>query len=95
MSNMPEYDIESLESNAERIDGQVEDIREAIKREVEAKAAHDNTIMALDAGIKRLQGDAKNLRRLAEEIRQAEMEKMSRGDSDDRQAGDADNTRHG
>lgn len=95
MGAMPEYDIESLEENAERIDVQVVEVRAKIEQEVEAKVAHDRTIMALGVGVDGLVADAKKLRRLADEIRQREVERVGRGDVDDRQAGNADDARHG
>lgn len=88
MSNMPEYDVAALDENAERIDGQVEDVKAKILQEIEAKAAHDKTIMALDAGVRRLQADAKKLRRMAEGIRQKQIERLAGGNSELRQAGE-------
>ena len=94
MGSMPQFDIASLEENAERIDGQVEGVKAKIRQEVEAKVAIDKTIMALGDGVDRLEADAKKLRRLADEIRQAGvktlLEGIDRGDVDDRQVGHAD-----
>lgn len=90
MGSMPEYDVASLEENAERIDASIEDIKGKIREEVAAKSKHDETILAFELGIKNLDDTRKSLRRMAEQIRQAEVERVASGDTDVRQAGEPD-----